>query len=84
MALMIDHKPSLQGEAKLWEKLKAYLPDNVVVYNNREVNGREFDSCVLIENAGVLIIEVKGWIASSLKVHGVDEIQVTGTRFVKD
>lgn len=78
MALMIDQKPSLQGEAKLWDKLKSYLPDNAVVYNNREVNGREFDSCVLIENAGVLIIEVKGWLASSVEVHGIDEIQVTG------
>lgn len=78
MALMIDPKPAFRGEAKLWDKLKAYLPDNVIVYNNREVNGREFDSCVLIENAGVLIIEVKGWQASSIEVHGVDEIHVAG------
>ena len=78
MALMIDQKPSFHGEAKLWDKLKAYLPNNVIVYNNREVNGREFDSCVLIENEGILIIEVKGWLANSIEVHGVDEIQVDG------
>lgn len=78
MALMIDQKPSFHGEAKLWEKLKAFLPDNVIVYNNREINGREFDSCVLIENAGLLVIEVKGWISSAIVVHGVDEIQVAG------
>lgn len=78
VALMIDQKPSFHGEAKLWDKLKAYLPNNVIVYNNREVNGREFDSCVLIENEGILIIEVKGWLANSIEVHGVDEIQVDG------
>lgn len=78
MSLMIDQKPEFHGEAKLWEKLKTFLPDNVIVYNNREINGREFDSCVLIENAGLLIIEVKGWFADKIVVHGVDEIQVDG------
>ena len=78
MARMIDQKPTFRGEARLWETLKAYLPDNVVVYNNREINGREFDSCVLIENAGILVIEVKGWDANSIEVHGVDEIKVEG------
>lgn len=78
MARMIDQKPTFRGEARLWETLKAYLPDNVVVYNNREINGREFDSCVLIENAGILVIEVKGWAANSVEVHGVDEIKVEG------
>lgn len=78
MAIMIDAKPAYHGEAKLWEQLKAFLPNSVIVYNNREINGREFDSCLFIENSGILIIEVKGWISSAIKVNGVDDIEVEG------
>ena len=78
MAKMIDQKPDYKGEAKVWDALEAYLPDNVVVYNNREINGREFDYCLLIENCGALIIEVKGWLADKIKVQGVDLIEVEG------
>ena len=78
MAKMIDNIPSYSGEAKVWEKLGKYLPDDVVVYNNREINGREYDFCVMVENVGVLIIEVKGWLPSKICVKGVDEIEVEG------
>ena len=78
MAKMIDQKPDYKGEAKVWDALEAYLPDNVVVYNNREINGREYDYCLLIENWGALIIEVKGWLSSKIKVQGVDHIEVEG------
>ena len=43
MAKMIDQKPTLHGEAKLWSCLESYLPNDTIVYHNREVNGREFD-----------------------------------------
>lgn len=59
MAKMIDQKPTLHGEAKLWSCLESYLPNDTIVYHNREVNGREFDFCLLMENYGVLVIEVK-------------------------
>ena len=75
---MIDNKPSYNGEAKVWEKLGEYLPNDVVVYNNREINGREYDFCVMIENLGILIIEVKGWLSNKISVKGVDEIEVEG------
>ena len=78
MATMIDQRPSFQGEALLWDRLRDYLPDQDVVYNNREINGREFDTCVLLGNVGILIIEVKGWHSSSITVNGVDEILVDG------
>jgi superfamily I DNA/RNA helicase len=78
MAKMIDNKPSYNGEAKVWEKLSEYLPNDVVVYNNREINGREYDFCVMIENLGILIIEVKGWLSDKISVKGVDEIEVEG------
>ena len=58
MAKMIDQRPSYRGEAKVWDALSTFLPNNIVVYNNREINGREFDYCLYIEDIGALIIEV--------------------------
>ena len=78
MAKMIDARPSFRGEARVWESLERLLPDSVVVYNNREVNGREFDFCLLIEGVGILVIEVKGWLADKVLVEGVDRILVEG------
>ena len=66
MATMIDQRPAYHGEAMLWDKLKEYLPSHDVVYNNREINGREFDACILLGNSGILIIEVKGWRSDSI------------------
>ena len=66
MANMIDQKPSFHGEAKVWEKINEYLPNDVIAYNNREINGREFDYCLLLEGMGALIIEVKGWLADKI------------------
>ena len=50
MAKMIDNKPSWKGEGKVWESLSANLPGDNVVYNQREVNGREYDFCVMAED----------------------------------
>lgn len=78
MAKMIDTKPSYKGEGLVWEKLNEYLPDEMVVYNQREINGREFDFCIMSENLGIVVIEVKGWQANKIKVNGIDDIAVDG------
>ena len=79
MAVMIDKKPDYKGEAKVWESFSNNLPNEVIVYNNREINGREFDFCILMKNVGLIIVEVKGWIADSIfDVAGVDEIIIQG------
>lgn len=78
MAIMIDQRPSYQGEALVWDRLKAFLPDQDIIYNNREINGREFDVCAFLGNSGILIIEVKGWRSDIVTVNGVDEIIVEG------
>lgn len=78
MAKMIDQKPTLHGEAKLWSCLESYLPNDTIVYHNREVNGREFDFCLFMENYGVLVIEVKGWQSDKICVNGIDDISVEG------
>lgn len=75
---MIDAKPDYHGEAKVWDSLRDYFDDSVVVYNHREVNGREFDFCLLVEGAGILVIEVKGWVSERIEVQGVDNILVEG------
>ena len=79
MAIMIDKKPEYKGEGKVWESLSDNLPGEAIVYNGREVNGREFDFCILMKNIGMIVIEVKGWLAESIfDVAGVDEIIVQG------
>ena len=78
MAKMIDNRPSWKGEGKVWDSLEHNLPSNFIVYNQREVNGREFDFCVMAEDYGLLVIEVKGWTADTVTVNGVDNIDVTG------
>jgi len=79
MAKMIDEKSEqYMGESNVWQSFAEYLPDDVIVYNNREVNGREYDFCLLMENMGILIIEVKGWNAKSVKVKGIDNIIIDG------
>lgn len=79
MAMMIDKKPEYKGEGKVWESFSDNLPCEAVVYNGREVSGREFDFCILMKNVGMIIIEVKGWLADSIfDVAGVDEIIIQG------
>ena len=75
MAKMIDQKPTFHGEAKVWDALNSFLPNNIIVYNNREINGREFDYCLLIENIGLLIVEVKGWLTDKITHYPQRNIQ---------
>ena len=60
MALMIDNKPTeYKGEALVWGKLSSLLPNDVVVYNHREVvDDREFDFALLIKNVSSKILGI--------------------------
>ncbi|EGD45824.1 UvrD/REP helicase [Ruminiclostridium papyrosolvens DSM 2782] len=80
MALMINNRGTeYEGEKRVWDCLKAYLPDDIVVYNNLEVNGREFDFCVISKEIGILIIEVKGWNLPQIeRVENADTIYLLG------
>lgn len=78
MAIIIDQVSEYKGERKVRDAIERFFSDDVVVYNNREVNGREYDLCILIKNVGVFIIEVKGWHADKIKVLGIDNIEVEG------
>lgn len=63
MPIMVPNNPpnTNSGEKKVYEKLNEFMPEDVVIYHNKEVKGQEFDFCLLIPNKGIVIIEVKGW-----------------------
>lgn len=66
MAKMIDKEPTFNGEKKVWRAFSNNLPHHFVVYNSRSVMGWEFDFCIMAEDMGLFVIEVKGWEASSI------------------
>ena len=78
MAIVVDHESEYKGERKVRDAIVEHFSDDVVVYNNREVNGREYDICLLVKDVCVFIVEVKGWLADKIKVHGIDDIEVEG------
>ena len=58
MAKMIDQKlPTNKGEQVVWDFLKNLLSDDIIVYHNREVKGREFDFCLLLPDVYYCLIK---------------------------
>ena len=78
MAIVIDHEPAYKGERKVRDAIAEHFSDDVIVYNNREINGREYDICLLVKDVCVFIVEVKGWLSDKIKVHGIDDIEIEG------
>ena len=76
MAKMMDIKDeTYAGEQRVYECIESNLPDEVICYYNREINGKQFDFCLLIEHMGMVVIEVKGWTPSNIiKVCNPDNI----------
>lgn len=79
MAKMIDVRPDEPKSEQLFYTYVANnLPNDIICYHNREVNGMEFDFCLLIPNFGLVIVEVKGWRKHDIiKVVSPDEIHTT-------
>lgn len=78
MAIVVDPESVYKGERKVREAIAEYFSDDVIVYNNREVNGREYDICLLVKDVCVFVVEVKGWLSDKIKVHGINDIEVEG------
>ena len=79
MGTMIDNRPSqYPGEQKIWDVFRNLLPDEIVVYNGREVLGKEYDFCLLIKHLGMVIIEIKGWKPDGIRVESPDRIFTGG------
>lgn len=66
MAKLIDKEPAYEGEKYVWNSFFENLPSDWVVYNNRSINGREYDFCVIAPDIGLFIIEVKGWYPNNI------------------
>lgn len=76
MAQMIDKMPNKpESERVFYTCVANNLPQDIICYHNREVNGMEFDFCLLVKNFGIVIIEVKGWRSKDIiEVKSPDEI----------
>lgn len=79
MAKMMDMKDeTYKGEMKVFECIENNLPNEIICYYNREVLGKQFDFCLIIEHMGMLVIEVKGWnVSEVIKVNSPDSIETT-------
>ena len=79
MAKMIDvRSDEPKSEQLFYTYVANNLPNDIICYHNREVNGMEFDFCLLIPNFGLVIVEVKGWRKHDIiKVVSPDEIHTT-------
>lgn len=77
MAKMMDIKDeTYEGEKKVYECIEANLPDEILCYYNREITGKQFDFCLIMEHMGMLVIEVKGWnVSNVIKVNSPDSIE---------
>ncbi len=78
MAEMIpDRLPSgaSAGEKKVFAILQQ-LPDEVIVYYEPVVANRYPDFIVIIPDAGLLVIEVKGWYPNHIKTANNDDVVV--------
>ena len=43
MAVIVDHESAYEGERQVRNSIEKHFSNDVIVYNNREVNGREYD-----------------------------------------
>lgn len=77
MAKMMDIKDvTYEGEKRVYECIESNLPEEILCYYNREISGKQFDFCLIMEHMGMLVIEVKGWHASNIiKVNSPDSIE---------
>jgi hypothetical protein len=69
----LPHRASA-GEKKLFALLQQ-LPDDVIVYYEPVVADRYPDFIVIIPNAGLLVIEVKGWYPNY--IESANNVEVT-------
>ncbi len=56
-----------KGEIFFIDKACEYLNNDVIIYWNKIVFGREFDVCILVPDVGIVIVEVKDWNEDTIK-----------------
>ncbi|MBO8161737.1 MAG: ATP-dependent helicase [Thermosipho sp. (in: Bacteria)] len=68
MALVYPEKPELNdAELLVYHYVKDNLPSSFVGYFNYRALYKEFDTSILLPNLGILIVEIKGWLADRIK-----------------
>lgn len=55
-----------EGENYVWQKFSEYLPDSFVSFHNYHLGLKQADVIVLVPELGVLVIEVKGFLAKNI------------------
>ena len=77
MAKMMDIKDeTYEGEKNVYECIENNLPEEIICYYNREIAGKQFDFCLIMEHMGMLVIEVKGWnVSNIIRVNSPDSIE---------
>ena len=55
-----------KGEDFFWSKCCLYLPHNYVSFHNYDLNLRQVDCIMLVPEKGILIIEIKGYLAKNI------------------
>lgn len=78
MAMMIDRPSGYKGEQKVWHAFEENLPNDFIIYNNRPIQGQEFDFCVFDPYNGFAIVEVKGWAPGTVSVTNGSQIHIEG------
>lgn len=79
MTKMMDMEDEIfEGERKVFECIESNLSDEILCYYNREIAGKQFDVCLILEHMGLLVIEVKGWnVSNIIRVNSPDSIETT-------
>lgn len=55
-----------EGENVVWQKFSEFLPDDFVSFHNYHLGLKESDVILLVPNLGVLVIEIKGFMAKNI------------------
>lgn len=61
-----DFKGNSEGEYVVWKKFKDFLPDDFVSFHNYYLGLKQSDVILLVPKLGILIIEIKGFLAKNI------------------
>lgn len=79
MAYMVPERISPRataGERRLFHVLKEHLPDDYVVYYEPEIHGKRPDFVIIGPDLGLVVLEVKDYVKSTLYALNKDEWQL--------
>lgn len=85
MAVMYPKTPQFksEGERRFFERIKELLPDEYIVYFGYRLNSYETDIILLVPNKGIVIIEIKGHLISSIyKVEDNNTIRLKDNTYI--